>query len=76
MPETAIHKNCNLLLAKGEIRSPRDRLVPSPAFYPSLSQQLRQPDLCLLVPPAPNSGHDLGSFGFGPDVGHRISYFS
>jgi len=70
VPETAVHKHGHLLLAKREIRSPRDRLVPSPAFYPSLSQQLRQPDLCLLVPLAPDPGHDLGASLFGKDIAH------
>ncbi len=61
VPKTAIHKNCHPLLSESKVRSARDGQMPAPAPYSGLPHELGQPDFGLLVPLAPDPGHDLGT---------------
>ena len=71
VPETPVNEHRHLLLAEREVWPAGHHQMPSPTPYTSSSHQLRQSDLGLLVPLAPDPRHDLGTLGFRPDINHK-----
>ena len=73
MPETAIHKDRQPLLAEGEVWLTHKLQMPPPSGNPLFLEDLDQRPLCALVPLSLDQGHHLGSLLLGEDVRHYSS---
>ena len=70
VPETAVDKDRDLLLGKGEVRLSGQRKMPSPAGEVIPLQQDEQGQLSLDIAPPSNQGHDFRALLFCTDVRH------
>ncbi len=59
VPKAAIHKNTKPLSSKNEIGTPENLLLPAPAGYSVLSENLNQPQFGCLVAMGADKAHHL-----------------
>jgi hypothetical protein len=71
MPETAIHKNGDLLLRKDKVGLTDNlRVIPAPTLYSIQSKDFCKSYFRGLVPLPLNGGHHLGALLFGEYIRH------
>jgi hypothetical protein len=73
VPEASVHKYCQLVRGKDEIRFAENCQVATPAGDAMAAKELYQRDFRLLVPASTNTRHHLRSLGFGEYVRHSIA---
>lgn len=72
MPETAIHKNCQLELGKDKIWFAEYCKVATPSGDALAAEEFHQGDFCFFVPTTADARHHLRSFGWRKDIGHAL----
>ena len=70
MPEATIHKNRQAGRAENEIGLAKQGLPPPPAGKAVSPEDLGQSQFGVPVAMRADTGHDLGTFGFGENISH------
>ena len=76
VPEAAVDVDCEFKSGKNEIRFARELRAAPPAGDAVRAHKRNEPKFGVLVSAPTNARHDLGTFGFGEDVGHGSNLHS